>query len=400
MPIVVDGNIEGKISRCLCKIFKKHQTNDDSKAKGVVNIHLRRNTGCSFGIGLTGGTDQSKPPSITFLRPGSVAHVSDQLRVGERLKLVNGIAIDNLTHKQVMALLRNSGNYVYLQVEYNLDDNGINIACSKKFSKSSEITDFKQPSNTRLAYADIRLIKENNRIGLTLRGGAYGPDRKKSRPLTIMNIRTGSPAHREKRLRIGDRILGINGAEVFNATLAAAQKLLFEAVNTVVLTVEYYINIIDTTYRKNDHFCVKIEKGFSLDIGIELICEIDHTNQTTYAFFIDHLVPASAADRCGALFPGDQIIAINGCRLDFIPFSDVNRLLQTPLPSIYLEIIPANQIRAKQFLPLKKVCIINDCSLDTLKYRKQTSGDVYQQSIALSSQTVSYCFDLLKSTNR
>ncbi|VDM98300.1 unnamed protein product, partial [Onchocerca ochengi] len=181
------------------------------------------------------GTDQSKPPSITFLRPGSVAHVSDQLRVGERLKLVNGIAIDNLTHKQVMALLRNSGNYVYLQVEYNLDDNGINIACSKNF---------KQPSNTRLAYADIRLIKENNRIGLTLRGGAYGPDRKKSRPLTIMNIRTGSPAHREKRLRIGDRILGINGAEVFNATLAAAQKLLFEAVNTVVLTVEYYINII------------------------------------------------------------------------------------------------------------------------------------------------------------
>lgn len=51
------------------------------------------------------------------------------------------------------------------------------------------------------------------------------------------------------------------------------------------------------TDRNNDHLCVKIEKDFSLDIGIELICEIDHTNKMTYAFFIDHLVPASAADR-------------------------------------------------------------------------------------------------------
>lgn len=51
------------------------------------------------------------------------------------------------------------------------------------------------------------------------------------------------------------------------------------------------------TYRNNDHLCVKIEKDFSLDIGIELICEIDHTNKVKYAFFIDHLAPASAADR-------------------------------------------------------------------------------------------------------
>ncbi|KAK6111483.1 PDZ domain (Also known as DHR or GLGF) family protein [Brugia pahangi] len=330
---MLDGNNEDKISRCLCRIFKKHHRNDDSKAKGIVDICLQRSINCPFGIGLTGGTDQLHSPSITFLRPGSIAHVSDQLRIGEQLKQVNGIALNNLTHQQIMTLLRNSGNCVYLQVEYNLDDN-----------------DFKQPTNTRLAYADIRLIKENNRIGITLRGGAYGPDREKSRPLTIMNIRTGSPAYQEKRLRIGDRVLGINGADVFNATLAAAQKLLFEAVSTVVLTIEYYINTIDMTYRNSNCVCVKIEKDFHLEIGIELICEIDHANKTTYAFFIDHLVPASAADRCGALFPGDQIIAINGCKLDFIPFPDVCRLLQTSLPIIYLEIIPVNQQRYPIFL--------------------------------------------------
>lgn len=56
--------------------------------------------------------------------------------------------------------------------------------------------EYKQPSNTRLACAEIALIKEDDRIGVTLRGGAYGPDLEKSRPLTIMNIRVGSPAYR------------------------------------------------------------------------------------------------------------------------------------------------------------------------------------------------------------
>lgn len=39
--------------------------------------------------------------------------------------------VNNLTHKQVMALLRNSGNCVYLQVEYNLNDIGITLITPK-----------------------------------------------------------------------------------------------------------------------------------------------------------------------------------------------------------------------------------------------------------------------------
>uniref|UniRef100_A0A1I8EQ18 Transmembrane protein n=1 Tax=Wuchereria bancrofti TaxID=6293 RepID=A0A1I8EQ18_WUCBA len=54
----------------------------------------------------------------------------------------------------------------------------------------------------------------------------------------------------------------------------------------------------------------------------------------------------------------------------------------------------------KQFLPLTKICIVNDYSLDQLKYRKQSGGDICQQCIALSSQTASCCFDFLKFTNR
>lgn len=43
---------------------------------------------------------------------------------------------------------------------------------------------------------DITLEKEGGSFGFTLRGGAFGPDLAKSRPLTITSIRPGGPADR------------------------------------------------------------------------------------------------------------------------------------------------------------------------------------------------------------
>lgn len=55
--------------------------------------------------------------------------------------------------------------------------------------------------------------------------------------------------------------------------------------------------ISDAADRNSDHVCVKIEKDFSLDVGIELVCEVDHADSSAFSFFIDDLIPASAADR-------------------------------------------------------------------------------------------------------
>lgn len=43
---------------------------------------------------------------------------------------------------------------------------------------------------------DITLEKEGGSFGITLRGGAYGPDSTKSRPITVTCIRQGGPADR------------------------------------------------------------------------------------------------------------------------------------------------------------------------------------------------------------
>ena len=52
-----------------------------------------------------------------------------------------------------------------------------------------------------------------------------------------------------RRLRVGDRVLSINGIDIYSATLAAAQQLLLSARDAVMLTVEYDVSIIGALWR-------------------------------------------------------------------------------------------------------------------------------------------------------
>lgn len=51
--------------------------------------------------------------SVTF-------HRSDQLNVGDYIKSVNGINLSKLRHDEIISLLKNIGERVVLEVEYEL----------------------------------------------------------------------------------------------------------------------------------------------------------------------------------------------------------------------------------------------------------------------------------------
>jgi glutamate receptor-interacting protein len=84
----------------------------------------------------------------------------------------------------------------------------------------------------------IQLDKESNSYGFTIRGG-FNEDKLKSRPLIVTNIRASSPADREGTLKIGDRILAINGINVLNATLQEAYCILKQCKGLTLFLVEY-----------------------------------------------------------------------------------------------------------------------------------------------------------------
>lgn len=50
----------------------------------------------------------------------ALLHRSDQLNVGDYIKSVNGINLSKLRHDEIISLLKNIGERVVLEVEYEL----------------------------------------------------------------------------------------------------------------------------------------------------------------------------------------------------------------------------------------------------------------------------------------
>lgn len=61
-------------------------------------------------------------PALSALNP--VLHRSDQLNVGDYIKSVNGINLTKLRHEEIISLLKNVGERVLLEVEYELPPTG------------------------------------------------------------------------------------------------------------------------------------------------------------------------------------------------------------------------------------------------------------------------------------
>ena len=123
---------------------------------------------------------------------------------------INGIKTQGLKHEEIIDLIKNAGDSLCLEFEYNLPPWPIH------------------PHHAvRSQNVHIQLEKENISYGFTLRGGG-NEDKLNSRPLIVTNIRSGGSADREGTLKIGDRIIAINGINVLNATLQDTYNIIVD----------------------------------------------------------------------------------------------------------------------------------------------------------------------------
>ncbi|KAF8563483.1 hypothetical protein P879_03712 [Paragonimus westermani] len=85
---------------------------------------------------------------------------------------------------------------------------------------------------------------------------------------------------------------------------------------------------------------VEIEKPDNEDLGISLApCHEVKTGQN--AFFINFLRQGSIADRCGALFTGDRVEAIDDIHVEDLTLQEaMRRLKHNGLDRVRLQIVP------------------------------------------------------------
>ena len=79
---------------------------------------------------IQGGTDKDGRPRVTNMRAGGVAQRSDLVQVGDFMTAVNNIKTATLRHDEVINLLKNAGERVTLEIEYEIPPlRELNVLC-------------------------------------------------------------------------------------------------------------------------------------------------------------------------------------------------------------------------------------------------------------------------------
>uniref|UniRef100_A0A3Q3M998 Glutamate receptor interacting protein 2b n=1 Tax=Mastacembelus armatus TaxID=205130 RepID=A0A3Q3M998_9TELE len=290
--------------------------------RGVTMVELVKKEGSTLGLTISGGTDKDGKPRVSNLRPGGLAARSDQLNVGDYIKSVNGINLTKLRHEEIISLLKNVGERVLLEVEYELPPTD---STSGVISKT----------------IDICLNKEGNSFGFVMRGGNH-EDWHKSRPLVVTYVRPGGPADREGTLRPGDRLLSVDGMPLHNANHSDALGVLAQCGQEALFQIEYDVTIMDTLANASGPLLVEIAKSPGATLGITLT-SANHRNKQVIV--IDRVKPGSVVDRCGALHAGDHLLSIDGTSTEHCTVLEATQLLASTTELVKLEILPSHQTR-------------------------------------------------------
>ncbi|XP_067270512.1 glutamate receptor-interacting protein 2a [Pseudorasbora parva] len=287
--------------------------------RGVTTVELIKKEGTSLGLTISGGCDKEGKPRVSNLRPGGLAARSDQLNVGDYIKSVNGINLSKLRHDEIISMLKNIGERVVLEVEYELPPFAPN-PCSV-ISKTIEVC----------------LEKEGNSFGFVLRGG-FHEDWHKARPLVVTYVRPGGPADREGTLRAGDRVLSVNGVAVNRQKHADALTLIMQSSQEAFFLIEYDIMVMDSVQKSSGPLQVDIARSAGSVLGLSLTTSLYRNKQV---ITIQKIKPASVADRCGALHVGDILLAIDGMSTEHCSLMEAQQLLSSSSELTKLEILPS-----------------------------------------------------------
>ncbi|CAH0583076.1 unnamed protein product [Chrysodeixis includens] len=182
--------------------------------------------GGSLGFSIIGGTDHScvpfggKEPGIfiSHVVPGGVAARSGKLRMGDRLLKVNGTELTGATHRDAVQLLLQPGNTLALTVRHDPLPNG---------------------------FQDLTIVKqEGEKLGMHIKGGLNGqrgnPNDPNDEGVFISKINSGGAARRDGRLKVGMRLLEVNGVSLLGATHNEAVNALRSATNAPLHLVVCY----------------------------------------------------------------------------------------------------------------------------------------------------------------
>uniref|UniRef100_A0A8B9HJ67 Membrane associated guanylate kinase, WW and PDZ domain containing 3b n=1 Tax=Astyanax mexicanus TaxID=7994 RepID=A0A8B9HJ67_ASTMX len=206
------------------------------------DITLHRKDSEGFGFVIL--TSKSKPPpgviphKIGRIIEGSPTDRCGLLSVGDRISAVNGQSIIELSHNDIVQLIKDAGHTVTLTVvpedEYKGPPSG---ASSAKQSPAPQHRTLKSTTQEERYYPKMHLtiqtleLERGSRgFGFSLRGGT-----EYNMGLYILRLAEDGPALLDGRIQVGDQIVEINGEPTQGISHTRAIELIQAGGNKVLL---------------------------------------------------------------------------------------------------------------------------------------------------------------------
>ncbi|XP_041948719.1 disks large homolog 2 isoform X16 [Alosa sapidissima] len=224
-----------------------------------------------LGFSIAGGVGNQHIPGdnsiyVTKIIDGGAAQKDGRLQVGDRLLMVNNYTLEEVTHEEAVAILKNTSDVVYLKVgkptSVYLSDPYGPPDITHSFSPAMENHISSPGNNGTLEYKsslppispgryspipkhllgeeDINreprkmvLHKGSTGLGFNIVGGEDGEG------IFVSFILAGGPADLSGELRRGDQILSVNGIDLRGATHEQAAAALKGAGQTVTIVAQY-----------------------------------------------------------------------------------------------------------------------------------------------------------------
>ncbi|KAM3834094.1 disks large homolog 1 isoform 6-T6 [Vipera latastei] len=231
----------------------------------VVDIKLVKGPK-GLGFSIAGGVGNQHIPGdnsiyVTKIIEGGAAHKDGRLQIGDKLMAVNSVCLEEVTHEEAVAALKNTSDFVYLKLakptsmfindaygppeitgsysqpaENHVSPSGylgqpLPPASTERYSPAPKAV--LGEDKTAREPRKLVLHRGSTGLGFNIVGGEDGEG------IFVSFILAGGPADLSGELRKGDRIISVNGVDLKAATHEEAAAALKNAGQSVTIVAQY-----------------------------------------------------------------------------------------------------------------------------------------------------------------
>ncbi|KAM9130485.1 inaD-like protein [Pangshura tecta] len=368
-------------------VYRDEAHYKDEENLEIFYVDLQKRTGRGLGLSIVGKRNGSGV-FVSDIVKGGAADLDGRLIQGDQILSVNGEDMRNASQEVVATILKCAQGLVHLEIGRLRAGSWLS---SRKTSQSSQVNQHSMHShfhptlapvittlqnfvstkklsadasqkNSVGADTDLRSVEimrgPNDPLGISIAGGKGSP--LGDVPIFIAMIQASGVAARTQRLKVGDRIVSINGQPLDGLSHADAVNLLKNAYGSIILQVVADTNIsaIASQLESMSAGCnlnsptldchsedpeapqpkiIALEKGAD-GLGFSIVGGYGSPHGDLPIYVKTIFAKGAAADD-GRLKRGDQILAVNGKALEGVTHEQAVAILKCQKGSVTLTVL-------------------------------------------------------------